>query len=175
MKQMVKIAVSVVVAVLAVMALPGCVTEDDGPVRSLAPGDMMPEFSVALSGGRVWDSREMSGKVCVIVFFSTGCADCRRELPELQKAYDACMERQGVEFVCIAREQQEAEIGRYWSEHGLTMPYAPQSDRAVYSLFASAVIPRVYVVNRESVIAAVFSDADTFSAMDIIAAVESAS
>ncbi len=175
MKLLVKIAVSVAVAALAVMALSGCVTEDDGPVRSLVPGDRMPEFSVALSGGRVWDSREMSGKVCVIVFFSTGCADCRRELPELQKAYDACMERRGVEFVCIAREQQEAEIGRYWSEHGLTMPYAQQSDRAVYSLFASAGIPRVYVVNRESVIAAVFSDADTFSAMDIITAVESAS
>ena len=167
----------VVVAVLAVMALAGCVTEDDGPVRSLVPGDMMPEFSVALSGGRVWDSREMSGKVCVIVFFSTGCADCRRELPELQKAYVACKERpvDGLEFVCIAREQEEAEIGRYWREQGLTMPYAPQSDRSVYSLFANIGIPRVYVVNRESVITAVFSDTDEFSSNDIVTAVVEAS
>lgn len=149
----------------------GCVTETDEPAASLVPGSEVPQFEVMLSDGSSWSTMSLRG-VGVIAFFNTGCADCRRELPELQRAYEACCER--AEFVCIAREESGEEIAAYWEAEGLTLPYSPQSDRAVYSLFASSGIPRIYVVAPSGRIHAVFSDASPSTAAEIEAAVDAA-
>ena len=36
-------------------------------------------------------------------------------------------------------------MSRFWEENHLTMPYSPQSDRTIYSLFALRTIPRIYL------------------------------
>ena len=114
----------------------------------------------------------LSGKVGVITFFNTSCADCRRELPEVQRAYEALGDR--AEFVCIAREEDAETIGAYWNAAGFTMPYSPQRDRTVYAKFASSGIPRIYVTAPDDRIYACFSDADQVTASDIGTAIEAA-
>lgn len=167
MKWLIKSLLAAVAVILS-----GCITEKDEPVWSLAPGDKLPDFSVTLSDGRRWSPADAAGKVCVIVLFNTGCGDCRRELPEVQKAYDALAGE--AELVCIAREEDEAAVGAYWRENGLTLPYSPQPDRKIYSLFASSVIPRIYVADGRSVITAVFTDSDAPEAYVIVRAVAEA-
>lgn len=128
------------------LAVSGCVKEDDEPVVSLAVGDAVPRFSVTLSDGSVFDYSVMQQHPCVIVFFETSCSDCRAALPIVQSVAD--QERfisQGIRFACIARAEGEASIASFWQTAGLTLPYSPQADRAVYNLFANSVIPRVYV------------------------------
>ncbi len=163
-----KLLVGVVLS-LCLQLLAGCVVEDDmGGAWSLRPGDKVPDFSVVLSDGRRWNSTDMRGSIYVVVFFNTGCKDCRRELPKLQEAYMAV---DGIDFICIARDEKEEDISPFWDEHSLTMPFAPQDDRAVYSLFAEAGIPRIYVVDPGSVISATFSETDNISKDSILEAI----
>lgn len=130
----------------------GCV-KDEPDAWSLGPGDSVPDFTVTLHDGSSWSSTSMRGRGAVLVFFNTGCADCRRELPQVQAAYEECAAKgMPVDFICIAREQTAADISGWWDSHGLTMPYSPQLDRALYNLFAAVGIPRIYVVGPRGVI-----------------------
>ena len=137
------------------MAVTACVTDRDEPEWSLAPGDRVPEFSVTLDDGSVFDSRRDCPSV--IVFFNTACPDCRRELPRLQHYYDSIAEvaSPAPVLVCIAREEDGESIARYWADNGLTMPYSAQDDRRIYSMFASSGIPRVYTVGSDGLITSV--------------------
>ena len=58
----------------------------------------------------------------------------------------------------IAREESQSEIEAYWKAQSLSMPYSPQENRDVYSLFARSVIPRIYIADTLGVITAAFGD-----------------
>ena len=151
-------------AVAAVMCvlMSGCIKDELPEEHSLQLGDRVPAFSVTTSAGATSHSSELQGKRGMIVFFNTECPDCRRELPKVQQAYDRVKDDPDYKVICIAREEGEAEIAAYWRENGLTLPYSPQSDRAVYNLFATVSIPRVYITNPDLVIDAVYDDTTPF-------------
>lgn len=147
-----KFSFSFAALLLTVMLTGGCITDalEEESAYEIGVGDPLPEFTVVMSTGDTVRSRELRGTTAVIAFFNTDCVDCRRELPRLQEVYDSCSRRGGgVRFMCIAREQDSASIADYWTAHSLTLPFSPQPDRAVYSLFASSFIPRLYVSSPE--------------------------
>lgn len=117
-----------------------CVTDHDSKVR-LAIGDHMPQFEVVTLQGDIYSPQTLQGRESVIVFFNTDCPDCRYELPELQLQADA---EPQVQYLCIARDEGAESIEKFWTEHNLTMPVAPQPNRHVYSLFARVGIPRTF-------------------------------
>ncbi len=148
-----------------------CVTDKDDPVWSLQKGESLPQFSVAMNDGRLVTTESLRGKKSMIVFFNTGCSDCRRELPVIQAVYDRCQEASpDIEIICISRNECKEAVEKYWSENSLTLPYSAQDDRRVYSLFASSVIPRIYVSSQDLKITASFSDSPLASYEDILAA-----
>lgn len=117
-------------------------------------GDALPEFTVRTSGGEEISSRSLRGRPAVIVFFSTECGDCRRELPILQRVYDD--EKAAARFLCISRGQDEATVSAYWTAQSLTLPYSAQTDRKVYHLFATHTIPRIYLADSEGTVRKIF-------------------
>lgn len=160
-------------AAIVSFLLCGCVKEDADYGWEIPAGADLPSFSVRMCDGMTVSSADLYGHAGVIVFFHTGCPDCRRELPEVQRAYDACAAAgKDIRFLCIAREEEDPEISGYWQVNGLTLPYSPQPDREVYSLFASSVIPRIYVVSPDLRIAFSFSDRDMPSADMILSALD---
>lgn len=74
--------------VLLVMAA-GCITEKDEPVVSVGVGDAVPQFSVTLDDGTLFDYDAIRRHRCVIVFFDTSCPDCRAALPVIQSVATA--------------------------------------------------------------------------------------
>lgn len=140
--------------VALLLGLQSCVIDKEEPDFSLSPGERIPEFSVSLTDGSVIDISALkdSGLTnLIIVFFNTDCGDCRRDLPELQKFYDRIQENSGLRestlMLCIAREEGEDEILRFWKENNLSLPVSPQPDRKIYNLFASVGIPRLFLVS----------------------------
>ena len=122
---------------------------DDGSIVRV--GDRLPHFSVDVVDGSSryqFSSTSLQGPT-VIVFFNTGCKDCQRELPELNAYYLRHRSETGFRMVAIAREESQESIVAYWAEHHLSLPYSPQTDRAVYSLFATLTIPRVYICSAD--------------------------
>ena len=117
-------------------------------------GDTVPPFSVMNNQGERCDAASFLGQPVVLVFFNTGCRDCRKELPELQKLYEEM--KSDVRFLCISRAEPDSAVSVFWQANALTMPYSAQPDKAVFHLFARRTIPRVYVVGRTGVISEKF-------------------
>lgn len=79
------------IALCSCMAMVSCISDgDDSDTGSieLVAGDKLPVFSVTMNDGRVVTHESLRGKVSFIVFFNTGCKDCRRELPVIQQIYE---------------------------------------------------------------------------------------
>ena len=129
---------------LICFGLTGCITEDEPRGADLQTGDRVPAFSVTLDDGRSFGAEQLQTGDGIIVFFSTECPDCQRELPGIQKLYDSLTPERRLRMACIAREEDAGRIAAYWKENGLTLPYSPQPDRRVYNLFATYTIPRLY-------------------------------
>ncbi len=153
-------------AISAAMLLVSCIREGR-PGSEIAPGDRLPDFVVEMNDGSLVSTASLEGSVSLIVFFNTGCPDCREELPVIQRIYDDFGAE--VRTVCISREQGSAGIEAYWRENGLTLPYSAQEDRAVYELFAGSGVPRVYVSSPDLVVRKVYDD-DPIAGYDDLAA-----
>lgn len=148
-----------------------CMDDDveEGTV-DLQAGDDVPAFSVVMDDGKTVISENLKGKPSLIVFFHTGCPDCQKELPVLQRIYVDYGQR--IQMVCISREEGATEIARYWEDNNLTLSYSAQEDRTVYYLFAKSSIPRVYIVDKDAVIRRVFTDKPLASYEDLAGAVD---
>ena len=143
------------VCLLSVLSF-SCITEEEKGA-SLGVGDRLPEFSVVTNDGAVVSNVSLKGNVSVIMFFHTGCPDCQQALPVMQLAYDEYAPL-GVGFICISREEGADEVAPYWERFGYTLPYSAQSDRHIYSLFATSIVPRIYISDAEGVIRHVYTD-----------------
>ena len=143
-------------AFFSTLLLVSCIRDSGNRAGALVPGDMLPEFQVTMNDGSTVNvPDDLKGGVSCIVFFNTECRDCREELPVIQRLSD---ELTDVGFLLISRAEEEASVSSWWAENGLSMPFSPQPDRKIYELFASSVIPRIYISDKNARIVAAFSD-----------------
>ena len=162
-----------ILATLILAVVQNSCINDEFPDKSdiVRIGDSLPDFSVTMNNGEVVTGEMLRERVSVVVFFHTSCSDCQQLLPQIQPLYDEYSAR-GVTFALISREEGESSIGAFWREHNLTMPYSAQEDRAVYSLFAKSLIPRVYISDSEGVVRSIFADNPIPSYQEIKAVLE---
>lgn len=146
-------------AILLIVLLQSCVTEDEPSGAAIKPGDTCPEFDITLNDGTLVSTEDLRGHISIIAFFNTSCGDCRAELPELQKVYDYIrVNNPEVKLICISREETAYSIERYWKENSLTLPYSAQPDRNIYNKFATTGIPRIYIFDPSLTLIAYFTD-----------------
>ena len=142
---------------LACLMIWGCgsIHEEDDVVERIVVGSRVPIFSVNVVDYEglttSFSTNRLYGET-VIVFFSTQCKDCQRELPELNEYYLKHKDDEGFQMVAISRAEGEQSVADFWSANNLQIPYSAQEDRKVYDLFASSVIPRVYFVSSSGII-----------------------
>ena len=145
-----------------------CIGEDKPEVpnragESAGVGRKTPRFSVKMSDKSSFSSQLLLGRRAVIVFFCSQCGDCHRYLPVLNRFYesvraDARSEFADVQFLCIGRADDPTRIAQMWAIQGLTLPYAPETDRKVFDLFGARRVPTTYVQNAQGVCVAVYGD-----------------
>lgn len=143
----------------AVVALAACSMADDEENEEVKEyvkvGDRVPLFSVqtvlADSTTATFTTARLTGET-VIVLFNTSCGDCRRELPRMNEYYLQHRGDKGFQMVAISREEGAESIAAFWREQGLSIPYSAQTDRRIYNLFASSIIPRTYFCSADGII-----------------------
>lgn len=159
--------------ILCVIFMAACMSsEETSSTSEMKVGDVVSSFTLKVTlpdaedwrysdkGSCLFETGKNQGRQSVIVFFHTTCPDCQKELPVLQELYNHIKNDCAREMVCIARAQEASDIQAYWQENGLTLPFSPQSDRSIYSLFASAGIPRIYITDSHGVVTHIFTDTD---------------
>lgn len=143
-----------ILLILSALVLASCSFSDDEEIapadNKINVGNSLPTFTVTMSDGSSLSTSDLRGKPSLIVFFSTTCSDCQRELPELNRRYLA--HGADTTFVAISREQGADVVSAYWSEQGFSLPFSAQTDRHIYSLFASQGIPRIYISDSRCVV-----------------------
>ena len=118
-------------------------------------GDRVPTFSVQTvraDGTKATFSSEALTGETVIVLFNTSCGDCQRDLPLLNNYYLEHRNEPGFQMVAISREEGTESVAAYWQANNLSIPYSAQTDRNIYHLFASSIIPRIYFCNAEGIV-----------------------
>lgn len=118
-------------------------------------GDRVPAFSVetVLADGStaMFSTAQLTGET-VIVLFNTSCGDCQRELPRMNDYYLQHRHEKGFQMVAISRAEGAESVAAYWKEQGLSIPYSAQTDRRIYNLFASSIIPRTYFCSADGTV-----------------------
>ncbi len=152
-----------ILATLFLIAVVGCSTvvdDEDNEVREyVTVGDRVPQFMVETLGAdgetAIFSSGNLTGET-VIVLFHTSCIDCQRELPRLNAYYLQHRSEPGFQMVAISREEGAESIAAFWQAQNLSIPYSAQTDRRIYNLFASSVIPRVYFCSPEGIVTKIY-------------------
>jgi len=116
-------------------------------------GQAAPEFIVQQIDGTKFDLPKERGKVVVLNFFATWCGPCIQELPILEKDVFKPFEKEGLKVLVVGREETGEKIKAFREKHKLTLPFAPDPDKKIYSLYATKFIPRTYVIDRSGKIA----------------------
>ncbi len=110
-------------------------------------GRTVPEFSVVDLDGRQHSPSKLRGKVFVITFWATWCGPCVTELPRIES--ELWQGHHGdIPVLAIARGEDEQTIRKFNASAHLTFPLIADPGKRIYSLFASELIPRTYVVDR---------------------------
>lgn len=116
------------------------------------PGMALPTFRVTLSDGSIYNTQQPDGRPTLLLFFSTTCPDCQRALPVVQTFYERYAQPHAIRVAAIGREEAPATVHTYWTTHGYTIPFSPQPDRTIYSLFATQGIPRLYAIDARGIV-----------------------
>ena len=141
---------------LLLLSAVGCSLNDDEEEQTerIKVGDRVPSFSLTVDKGgqvRTFSTTRLTGET-VIVFFNTTCPDCQRDLPLLNDYYLKHKDDEGFQMVAISREEGDASVAAYWEANHLQIPYFAQTDRRIYNLFATSIIPRVYFCGADGIV-----------------------
>lgn len=143
------------IPVLLMLQLVGCsMNDDEEQTERIKVGDRVPTFSLTVENGgqvRSFSTTRLTGET-VIVFFNTTCPDCQRDLPLLNAYYLRHKDEEGFQMVAISREEGDASVAAYWEANHLQIPYFAQTDRRIYNLFATSIIPRVYFCGADGIV-----------------------
>ena len=117
-------------------------------------GDTAPDFTFETAPGKTQKLSDLKGKVMWINFFATWCPPCRKELPVLQKeVYDKYKDNDNFVLMIIGREHNWEEINTFKTEQNFTMPFYPDPERKVFSVYAKQNIPRNFIIDKDGKIA----------------------
>lgn len=155
--------ISVFVLSMFCSCISDAITEDDSKVQV---GDKVPVFEVEMLDGETFSISQMQGHSYLIIFFSTTCTDCQRQLPEVDKAYRQ-VGRSDV-ILAISRGESAAIVAPFWQENSFALPVAATTDRRIYNLFALQGVPRLYFVDKQGRIKYMTNDKTTMGADEII-------
>jgi peroxiredoxin len=117
-------------------------------------GQKAPDFTYETAPGKTAKLSDLKGKVVWINFFATWCGPCRQELPHLQKeVYNKLKNNKNFELIILGREHSWEEINKFKTEQKYTMPFYPDIEQNIFSLYAKQNIPRNFIIDKEGKIA----------------------
>ncbi len=146
----------IVIIAIVILFLPACGsrsaknTPTDAEATTLvAVGDTAPDFSVALFGGDTLTLSSLRGKVVLLNFWATWCPPCREELTRVQSDLIDRFAGRDFVFLPISRGETSEIIAGFREKTGYTFTMGLDPDRAIYDLYASNLIPRNFLIDRD--------------------------
>lgn len=122
--------------------------DDDGTLNKV--GDRAPSFRATTIDGQIIDTEDLKGKVIWLNFFATWCPPCKKELPVLQEnVYKKYKDSKDFVLVVLGREHNAQELKDFAAQWNYDLPFAPDMERRIFSLYAKLSIPRNVIIDKE--------------------------
>ena len=112
-------------------------------------GDNVPEFVVEMFDGQKIDIKDLKGKIVLINFWATWCPPCQEELKRVQKEIVDRFKGKDFVFLAISREETRQQVKKFRERNGYTFPMGLDPERKIYSKFATATIPRNFIIDKK--------------------------
>ena len=90
----------------------------------------------------------LSGRVVLINFWATWCEPCEREMPAMERLYQATS-REEFELVAVAIDDKEEDVRAFQERYRLSFPILLDLDQAVYGSYQTMGVPESLLVDRE--------------------------
>jgi peroxiredoxin len=124
-----------------------CQTADTTTLTKV--GQFVPSFTVTTIDGKIISTPALKGKVVLVNFFATWCGPCMSEMPKVESDIWQQLKRDDFIVIAIGREHTRKELIKFNKEKKFSFLIAPDPDRAIFDLFATAYIPRNYVIGKD--------------------------
>ncbi len=109
-------------------------------------GDKAPLFSATLLDGTVVSLADYQGEYVMLILFSHTCPDCKTLLDDLHSG-DMAMT-----VLAVGRDATTTQLQEYCSKNGYTVDMIADNNRAIFNLYATTYVPRVYIIDPQGVI-----------------------
>ncbi len=133
--------------ILLFLGIPSALTAQENETL-VKIGMEVPDFTVKMFDGQTIQIKELRGKVVLLNFWATWCPPCRMELARVEKDIIERFKNQDFVFLPISRQDSYDKIKAFREQTGYTFPMGMDPDRKIYSLFATASIPRNFVIDK---------------------------
>lgn len=121
--------------------------EDNGTL--VKTGQQVPAFTVKMFDGTTVNIQDLKGKVVLVNFWATWCPPCRQELTRVQKDIIDRFKGKDFVFLPISRQEKYETVKVFREKTGYTFPMGLDTDRKVFSLFATESIPRNFLIGKD--------------------------
>lgn len=109
-------------------------------------GDNAPLFSATLLDGTAVSLADYRGEYMMLILFSHTCPDCKTLLDDLHSG-DMAMT-----VLAVGRDATTTQLQEYCSKNGYTVDMIADNNRAIFNLYATTYVPRVYIIDPQGVI-----------------------
>lgn len=137
--------------VVAVASLAGCAPrESPGPVTV---GQEAPPYAARTFEGDSISLALLRGKPVLLNVWATWCAPCKVEIPYLAELH-AQHAASGLQVIGVSVDARgdEARIGEFAREFGITYPIWRDPDERVNARFLAIGVPSTYLIDRDGIL-----------------------
>ncbi|HZR45387.1 MAG TPA: TlpA disulfide reductase family protein [Candidatus Manganitrophaceae bacterium] len=110
-----------------------------------------PDFQTTLSSGEPVSSKDYRGKSVLLTFWATWCEPCKKEMPEIQAAYEAHKE-EGLTVLAVNFGEKGGEAQAFADKMGLTFPVLLDRKINIAEQYGVVSLPVTFFIDRNGMI-----------------------
>lgn len=116
---------------------------------AIAPGFELPLLGQAEGApGSTLALDSLAGRVVLVNFWATWCEPCEREMPAMERLYQALASKD-FELVAVAIDEKAADVPAFRESRGLSFPIVLDLDQKVYASYQTMGVPESLLIDRD--------------------------
>jgi len=118
-----------------------------------AVGHPAPNFEMHLANGEKVTLNDLKGHPMIVNFWATWCPPCRREMPDLIKAYEAHKD-EGLVVLEVNSAEAPVQVEAFIEQFGVTAPVVIDARNEVLGVYRTNGLPASFFIDKDGVIQA---------------------